>query len=73
MKQASAAAALVAGLRGKYTARAHDRDMNTVYVTAFSVHTKFPLRPLREPGCRRSESQGRDEALFGGRRSHAPV
>lgn len=53
MKQASAAAAhgrVFAGLRGKYTARPHDRDMNTVYVTAFSVHTEFPLRPLSEPG-----------------------
>lgn len=67
MKQASAAAAhgrVFAGLRGKYTARPHDRDMNTVYVTAFSVHREFPLRPLSEPGCRLTEGRVESKLFF---------
>lgn len=42
-------------VRGKYTARICESDMNTVYLTGVCVHTDFPLRPLSEPGCRPSE------------------
>lgn len=57
MKQASVAAVhgqVFTEVRGKYTARVYDSDMNTVYLTGFCVHTDFPLRPLSEPGCRPS-------------------
>lgn len=58
MKQAAVAAIrgqVFSEVRGKYTARACESDMNTVYFTGVCVRTDFPLRPLSEPGCWASE------------------
>lgn len=58
MKQAAVAAVhgqVFSEVRGKYTARICDSDMNTVYLTGVCVYIDFPLRPLSEPGWRPSE------------------
>lgn len=47
MKQA----AVCSEVRGKYTTRDCESDMNTVHLAGVCVHTDFPLRPLSEPGC----------------------
>lgn len=46
---------VLAEVRGKYTARVCESDMNTVYLAGVCVHTDFPFRPLGEPGGRPSE------------------
>lgn len=50
-------------VRGKYTARVHDSDMNTVDLAGLCVRTHFPLRPLGEPGARPSQGVSCDVSV----------